>query len=148
MKEYDALTERKQLFIDGCLRGESVNDAYSNAGYVVEGRSWSRNARALHKELSPIIRKMVMDSISADALVAKRIVIDIMNDESVNPAIRLKAAEGVMSRAGWDSPRVLEINDLRDATDDELTNEITALLNQAGELLEKNSGLDAKPVTH
>lgn len=129
-KHYEDLIPKKQAFVDAYLDSGDRDDAYLKAGYKPGKRSHRVNARALFLELQYVIKEEIDKRIGRGAVMALKIIREIMEDEKQTGTVRLQAAKDYLSRAGYDKPAEsnLNINDMRDIKDDELQQEVDALL--------------------
>jgi len=124
--KYEDLAPKKQLFVDSYIKLGDRKEAFEKAGYSVEGRGWTANARALFLSLEKIITERVDMKIGDGAVVAFNVVREIMVDKDVSPAVRLNAAKDYLNRAGYDVPieTRVNINDERSLSNAEIDAEI------------------------
>ena len=127
--KYEDLAPKKQLFVDSYIKLGDRKEAFEKAGYSVEGRGWTANARALFLSLEKIITERVDMKIGDGAVVAFNVVREIMVDKDVSPAVRLNAAKDYLNRAGYDVPieTRLNINDERNLSNSEIEAEIARI---------------------
>ena len=127
--KYEDLAPKKQLFVDSYIKLGDRKEAFEKAGYSVEGRGWTANARALFLSLEKIITERVDMKIGDGAVVAFNVVREIMIDKDVSPAVRLNAAKDYLNRAGYDVPieTRLNINDERNLSNSEIEAEIARI---------------------
>ena len=128
--KYEDLAPKRQKFVDSYLVTGDRNDAYREAGYSIEGRGWRANARKMYLELTSIIQDRIDLKISQGAIIAMRIVSEIMQDPTVSSAVRLNAAKDYLQRAGYDKPQEtnISVSDTREIKDEDLQAEIETLL--------------------
>lgn len=128
--KYEDLAPRKQKFVDMYLKHGDRNEAYRLAGYSIQGRGWRANARKMYLELTGIIQERIDLKIGQGAILAMEIVSQLMQDDTVSPAVRLNAAKDYLQRAGYDKPAEtnVNVNDARALKDEELDAEIETLL--------------------
>jgi hypothetical protein len=124
--KYEDLAPKKQKFVELYIKLGDRKVAYEKAGYSVEGRGWTANARGLFLSLEKIINERVDMKIGDGAVVAFNVVREIMEDVSCSPAVRLNAAKDYLNRAGYDVPveTRLNINDERSLSNAEIDAEI------------------------
>jgi len=127
--KYEDLAPKKQLFVDSYIKLGDRKEAFEKAGYSVEGRGWTANARALFLSLEKIITERVDMKIGDGAVVAFNVVREIMVDKNVSPAVRLNAAKDYLNRAGYDVPieTRVNINDERNLSNSEIEAEIARI---------------------
>mgnify|MGYP001329977246 FL=1 len=127
--KYEDLAPKKQLFVDSYIKLGDRKEAFEKAGYSVEGRGWTANARALFLSLEKIITERVDMKIGDGAVVAFNVVREIMVDKDVSPAVRLNAAKDYLNRAGYDVPieTRVNINDERNLSNSEIEAEIARI---------------------
>ena len=127
--KYEDLAPKKQLFVDSYIKLGDRKEAFEKAGYSVEGRGWTANARALFLSLEKIITERVDMKIGDGAVVAFNVVREIMIDKDVSPAVRLNAAKDYLNRAGYDVPveTRVNINDERNLSNSEIEAEIARI---------------------
>ena len=125
---FDDLPDKQQKFIDLYLDSGDRDEAYREAGYSIEGRGWKMNARKLFIKLQPIIEERLETRIGEGAMLALKVVKDLMMSAK-SEAVRLKAAQDYLARGGRDRVRESRviITDESQMSDKELDDEITAL---------------------
>ena len=135
---FDDLTEKQQLFVDKYLDLGDRDKAYHKAGYSIEGRGWKANSRKMYQKLQHVIEERIDMRIGEGAIMALKIVKEIMQDKNVAPATRLKAAQDYMTRAGRDRTKETKLIVSKEAelTDEQLDQEIRTL---SGELSDGKS---------
>jgi hypothetical protein len=131
---YESLQPRQQKFVDAYLKLGCRREAYREAGFSVEGRGWTSNARNLFIACEGIIKDRIELGIGEGAILALAIIKQIMQDESVSPAVRLNAAKDYLNRAGYDVPveQQVVVRDETKLTDAELNAKIQELLKTPG----------------
>ncbi|MFJ5625621.1 terminase small subunit [Peribacillus loiseleuriae] len=109
-------TEKELLFCQYYVKTNKGADSAIRAGYA-EGSAHVRSSRLLKSEkivtLIRSIRSEIEGSLRAyfmsDAMVAREIVKEIMEDREVSPAIRLQAAKDMLDRAGFKAVEKQEV---------------------------------------
>lgn len=140
-KSYDELTKKKQAFIDQYLILGDRDLAYKEAGYSIQGRGWKYNARNLFFELNMVIQERIDLKIGEGAVMALKIVRDIMEDKEISAAVRLNAAKDYLARAGYDKPQVTDVNVNDKRSSKEIDTELADILGrQPGGQDADNSG--------
>ena len=127
-EKFEDHTEKAQKFIMYRARGKSIHDAFTKCGYSVVGKGWQNQAYILNRRYARLIKEKIFDSISEHAVEAKDTVLELMRDLETPANVRLACAKEIMTKAGWDMPIELRIDDARSMDDRELNGEITALL--------------------
>ena len=138
-KNFDDLPEKRQAFIDLYLDLGDRDEAYRLAGYSVEGRAWKNKSRELFKMLSQQIEERLETRIGEGAILALKIIREIMEDKEVSPAIRLKAAQDYLTRGGRDRVKETKVTHTLESqmTDAQLEAEIRKFLGDIPEKAEK-----------
>lgn len=111
------LNEKKKAFLDGFIETGSATKAARAAGY----NNPAQRGMQLRDELADEIRKRVHRRIDALAPMCLGVLVEIASDPESQQAVRVKAVESLLSRAGYDATQKIEqtnINDTR--TDAEL----------------------------
>lgn len=132
-KPYEDLPSKQQAFIDRYLVHGDRDRAYVEAGYKPGRRSLKPAAYALYRKLQDTIQVEIDKRIGRHAVLALAIVKQLMEDEKQPGSVRLNAAKDYLNRAGYDKPveSRVTIDDLRDVDNDEVNDEIQALLKKA-----------------
>lgn len=145
-KSYDELNDKQRDFIDAMAEGYHKNsksgpaagarmrieDAYSNAGYTTHApkqagwRLFMQTKHIIYK------RRAEMVELNLDVNMASEIVREIMMDKKQPGATRLKAAESVLTRQGFDKPQeIILTRKIEDMSDEEVTSELEDILSGA-----------------
>lgn len=109
------LTELQKKFIEEYLKDGNATQAAIRAGYSEKTayRSGYRNVKngQIQEELRKRrneIRDQLQQQFTSDAVVARKVLYDIMNDEEANEHARLKAATDFLDRAGFKPTEKME----------------------------------------
>ena len=126
---FEELTNKEQKYIDLYLELGDRYLAYEQSGYSTKGRGWKVNARKKFIQLGPIIEERLDMKVGEGALLAFGVIKSLMKN-SDSDAVRLKAAQDYLTRAGHDTiiTKRIEITDDRPLTDKELDGEIAELM--------------------
>jgi hypothetical protein len=154
-KSYEQLNEKQQQFIDSMAEGYHKNsksgpaagarmrieDAYSNAGYTTHApkqagwRLFMQTKHIIYK------RRAEMVELNLDVNMASEIIREIMMDAKQPGATRLKAAESVLTRQGFDKPQeIILTQKIDDMSKEEIASELQEIMNVVGKP-------DTKPTT-
>lgn len=130
------MSEKKKKFVNLMAKGYtegkdpmkmSILDAFTCAGYAADGG----NAYRMFKECKDLIqerRDELVDQ-NQNASLATKIIEDIMMDVKNKPEVRLKAAQDVLHRTGYDKPKELTIGKkTADLTDEEIDQQVSELI--------------------
>lgn len=109
------LTERQTKFIEEYLKDGNATQAAMRAGYSektayrsgyinIKNGQIQEELRKRRKE----IRDQLQQQFTSDAVVARKVLFDIMNDEEANEHARLKAATDFLDRAGFKPTEKME----------------------------------------
>lgn len=126
---YDDLIDKHQKFVDAYLETADRVEAYLAAGYSPSKKTLRNAATNLYHKLAPIIKDEMDKRIGTGAVMALRVIRELMEHAS-SETVRLQAAKDYLTRAGFDKPvqTELTVNDSRDKTNAELQAEIQELL--------------------
>lgn len=141
---FDQLCERKQRFCHLMAKGYVETDkargvkkmlqedAYVMCGYSKNGAA--KNAATLYGKLKPFIMELREEYVSSSqcASLAMKVVEEIMMDEEARPDVRLKAAQDILHRTGYDQPKEINIRNIEDMSEEEIDEELEALIGNAG----------------
>ena len=102
------LTDRQLRFVEEYVKDYNATQAAIRAGYSEKAahNSGHRNVKneeiqAKIKELQELMRTQLQQQFSSDAIVARKIMLNIMSDEDAPEAVRLSAAKDFLDRAGF-----------------------------------------------
>lgn len=144
---FDQLCEKKQKFCHLMAKGYVETDtekgtkkmiqrdAYVLCGYKGKTESHlARNAATLYQELKPWIMELREEYVSSSqcASLAMKVVEEIMLDAENRPDVRLKAAQDILHRTGYDQPKEINIRNIDDMSEAEIDEELEALIGNAG----------------
>jgi len=103
-----ALTDRQLRFVEEYIKDYNATQAALRAGYseVTASTSGYRNTkndeiREVIKERQEELRVQLQQQFSNDAVVARKIMLDIMRDDDAQDNVRLSAAKDFLDRAGF-----------------------------------------------
>ena len=103
-----ALTDRQLRFVEEYIKDYNATQAALRAGYseVTASTSGYRNTkndeiREVIKERQEELRVQLQQQFSNDAVVARKIMLDIMRDDEEQDNVRLSAAKDFLDRAGF-----------------------------------------------
>ena len=101
--------EREEKFLDAYIvMGMNPTRAWAYAGY---SDSSVNLAYQKVKRLGPIIAKRINQKLVSHAPIALKVLSDVMEDEDVNPATRVKAATEWLDRSGFSKTVEMRITD-------------------------------------
>lgn len=102
------LTDRQLRFVEEYVKDYNATQAAIRAGYSEKTahNSGHRNVKNGEiqekiKELQELMRTQLQQQFSSDAIVARKIMLNIMSDEEAPEAVRLSAAKDFLDRAGF-----------------------------------------------
>ena len=102
------LTDRQLRFVEEYVKDYNATQAAIRAGYSEKTahNSGHRNVKNGEiqkkiKELQESMRTQLQQQFSSDAIVARKIMLNIMSDEEAPEAVRLSAAKDFLDRAGF-----------------------------------------------
>ena len=102
------LTDRQLRFVEEYVKDYNATQAAIRAGYSEKAahNSGHRNVKNEEiqkkiKELQELMRTQLQQQFSSDAIVARKIMLNIMSDEDAPEAVRLSAAKDFLDRAGF-----------------------------------------------
>ena len=102
------LTDRQLRFVEEYVKDYNATQAAIRAGYSEKTahNSGHRNVKNGEiqekiKELQELMRTQLQQQFSSDAIVARKIMLNIMSDEDAPEAVRLSAAKDFLDRAGF-----------------------------------------------
>ena len=127
---YKGDTERLDKFIDLYLDYEGDNvRAWLDAGYAESTKSSSMAKLRKHWD---IVQARIVERIGSHVPEALSVVLDLMRNAR-SETIRLKSAQDIMGRAGYDQASKIELSDKKaeDLNQDELKRELEALMSRA-----------------
>lgn len=103
-----ALTEKQRKFVEEYIKDYNATQAALRAGYSERTASTSgyRNTKndeiqEAIKERQEEVRSQLQQQFSSDAVVARKIMFDIMHDDDAPDNVRLSAAKDFLDRAGY-----------------------------------------------
>lgn len=128
--EYRPDNERLDKFIDLYLdyEGDHIR-AWKDAGY---SSTTTKGAMAKLRQHWDVVQSRIVERIGRHVPRALSVVIDIMENAS-QASIRLKAAQDILGRAGYDQASKIELTEKKaeDMGQDELRNELAILMKRA-----------------
>ena len=147
-KSYEELNEKQQKFIDlvaigyhkkkwaTCAAGEkmTLGAAYELAGYT--GKTKKQLGWRLYMQTKHIIykRRSELVELNLCPVMASEVVYEIMMDTNAPHAVRLKSAQDIMARTGYDKPQEIVLTKkVEDMSTEEVDSELEELLSGARE---------------
>jgi hypothetical protein len=127
--------ERLSKFIDLYIEYDGNHQlAWTDAGYSESTRNKAMHTLRKHWD---IVQKRIVEKIGTQVPKALAMVVHLM-ENGKNESIRLKAAQDILGRAGYDQASKIELTDKKaeDLTRDELTKELQELMNRAQETVD------------
>ena len=129
-KEYNEDNERLNKFIDLYIDYDGDNTrAWVDAGYAESGKSGSMAKLRQHGD---VVERRIVERIGSHVPKALAVVMDLMENAS-QASVRLKAAQDILGRAGYDQASKIEFTEKKaeDLTGEELKSELKELLARA-----------------
>ena len=112
-----ALTEKQRRFVEEYIKDYNATQAALRAGYSEKTASTSgyRNTKndeiqQAIKERQNEIREQLQQQFSSDAVIARKIMFDIMHDDDAPDNVRLSAANDFLDSAGYKPTEDMNIN--------------------------------------
>lgn len=103
-----ALTEKQKNFVEEYVKDYNATQAAIRAGYSERTASTSGYRNTNNDEILKAIeirqkeiRDQLQQQFSSDAVVARKIMLDIMQDDDAPENVRLSAAKDFLDRAGY-----------------------------------------------
>ena len=127
---YKGDTERLDKFIDLYLDYEGDNvRAWLDAGYAESTKSSSMAKLRKHWD---IVQARIVERMGSHVPEALAVVVDLMRNAR-SETIKLKAAQDIMGRAGYDQASKIELSEKKaeDLNQEELRKELSELMNRA-----------------
>ena len=116
-----ALTEKQRRFVEEYIKDYNATQAALRAGYSEKTASTSgyRNTKndeiqQAIKERQNEIREQLQQQFSSDAVIARKIMFDIMHDDDAPDNVRLSAAKDFLDRAGYKPTEDMNIHSTGD----------------------------------
>jgi hypothetical protein len=135
---YKGDTERLDKFIDLYLDYEGDNvRAWVDAGYAESTRSSSMAKLRKHWD---IVQARIVERIGSHVPRSLAVIVDLM-ENARSETIKLKAAQDIMGRAGYDQASKIELSEKKaeDLNQDELKRELEALMSRANAVANKRA---------
>lgn len=103
-----ALSEKQRRFVEEYIKDYNATQAALRAGYSKKTASTSGYRNTKNDEIKEAIqerqneiRNQLQQQFSSDAVVARKIMFDIMQDDDAPENVRLSAAKDFLDRAGY-----------------------------------------------
>ena len=103
-----ALSEKQRRFVEEYIKDYNATQAALRAGYSKKTASTSGYRNTKNDEIKEAIqerqneiRNQLQQQFSSDAVVARKIMFDIMRDDEAPENVRLSAAKDFLDRAGY-----------------------------------------------
>jgi hypothetical protein len=106
---FASTTSKRKMEHFAIKAGYSENSAHVTASRMLKTEKIKALISSIRSETTDALRAQFL----SDALVARQIMYDIMNDSEVNPAIRFQAAKEFLDRAGFKAVEKKEITESR-----------------------------------
>lgn len=136
------LCERRQKFCELVAKGYvdgrqkklqklTLEDCYITAGY--ERKYATQNAYTLYRDLHHFIKELRSKYVehSQCPSLAMKVIEGIMTDEEIKPETRLKAAQDVLARTGFDKPKEHIVRNIEEMDEKEIEAELEELIGQS-----------------
>ncbi|MDC1406040.1 hypothetical protein N8314_00635 [Akkermansiaceae bacterium] len=122
----DLLLAFLEEYIDN---GGDAQTAWVTAGYA---ESTKKQAMAMVRKESDTVTKLLNLKIGSHVPSSIKVIVDLMHNEKTPPAVKLKCAQDIMSRAGYDAAIDYTISEkpVEDMTNSELDTELSKLLSK------------------
>ena len=126
-KKSDLLLAFLEEYIDN---GGDAQVAWVTAGYA---ESTKKTAMSIVRKESATVTKLLNLKIGSHVPSSIKVIVDLMQAEKTPAAVKLKCAQDIMSRAGYDAAIDYTITEkpVTDMTNSELDTELAKLLNKA-----------------
>jgi|TARA_R110000850_G_scaffold202652_1_gene328711 hypothetical protein len=123
----DLLLAFLEEYIDN---GGKAQEAWVTAGYA---ESTKKGAMAVARKEHSTVQKLISLKIGSHVPSSIQIIVDLMSAEKTPAAVKLKCAQDILSRAGYDAAIDYTITEkpVTDMTNSELDTELTKLLGKA-----------------
>lgn len=117
-------------FCSALYNGRSKTEAYIEAGFSPNGAK--DNVKKYFRQHHEYIQGYIQEKIGGQAPAAIKVIVQIMNNEEEKGGIRLKAAQDLLDRAGYNAKQKVELTtkDTKDMSTEELRGEIQKLLQE------------------
>jgi hypothetical protein len=147
-RNLENLTDKQKKFVEVMARGYhqgkdptkiTVEDGFRMAGYAPD----TGNAFRLYRDLKDLIQERRDELIDHNqvATLATQIIEDIMIDPEVSPQIRLKAAQDILHRTGYDKPKEVNVKQtVSEMTDEELDQQLASLIETSDNVQQLKQG--------
>jgi len=120
-----SLNEKQSQFVLEFVRTGSARQAAETAGYAHA----SVYGPKLKRELATHIERAIRETISDSAAGCVHVLQSIAYDEKAQQAVRVKAAESLLSRAGYDAVQKVEQTNVdSNVTDKDLQQQLSAIM--------------------
>jgi len=140
-----ALTPQERVFVDTVVRRGDIQAAYVEAGYAHGMPNWKTNAATLARKPAVVaaLHVAIGRQLALDAATARRVALELLNDEKVAAKVRADLAVKILRMGGHVEPK----QETRDTTGDKSLAELSmGELRERAEALERELSERAKPV--
>jgi hypothetical protein len=139
------LTDKQQAFVKHVLDGVPQIKAAELAGYSDPDASSYSAVRVPH------VRRAIMEGLATRlateaAPVSYRVLMKVVQDETVSPRVRVDAGKALLDRAGFVPPKAAEPEGVEKSLSDMNRDELRAFIDQAERQL-ANEAIDVTPPT-
>lgn len=129
----DAPKNKQEKLDDFCKAladGKNREEAYIEAGY--SGHNCRANAHKYYRQNADYIKIYLSEHIGVHVPTAFRVILEIATNPDEKAGIRLKAAQDIMDRGGFNAKQTIELvtKDATEMNTEELENEIRRLIRE------------------
>lgn len=124
-RDKESISERVRLFAQARCEGHNIIDSYALAGYSRDPHEASK----FHRTHKTEINALMSEELSSYVPQAISVLVKIMKNENERGAVRLKAAQDVLDRAGFGSTMKLDLTtSTSDLSTEDLNKQIALLM--------------------
>lgn len=124
-RDAQSIAERVRLFAEARCQGHTIIDSYALAGYSRD----QKEASLFHRTHKAEINALMSEELSSYVPQAISTLVKIMKNENERGAVRLKAAQDILDRAGFGATQKLDVTtSTSDLTTEDLNSQIAQLL--------------------
>ena len=129
----DAPKNKQEKLDDFCKAladGKTREEAYKEAGY--SGHNCRANAHKYYRQNADYIKIYLSEHIGVHVPTAFKVILEIATNTQEKAGIRLKAAQDIMDRGGFNAKQTIELvtKDATEMNTEELENEIRRLISE------------------
>ena len=124
-RDAQSISERVRLFASARCEGHTIVDSYAMAGYSRDHQEASK----FHRTHKTEINALMSEELSSYVPQAISTLVKIMKNEDERGAVRLKAAQDILDRAGFGATQKLDVTtSTSDMSTEDLNTQIALLL--------------------